>query len=315
MNPVTESLLEEVRLNPYPREHTSLYWQSEGENLSIRRREEDLLFKGFGIAPSGREGVAWKTLHALERASYGGVTSRLRSYEKTWAALRQLARDLSIRISYDIWKSAVILAVLEDHWEEHRLSPRTFAMIGDGSGILGALVRRVRPGARMFCIDLPKGLTFQSYFHSRADERVRLSRALDPGREKADVLFALSQEAESVSEPIDCAVNIASMQEMNASSIRSYFQFLRKRSGPDSRFYCVNREEKKLPGGETARINGYPWDTRDRVFLNGPCPYYTHYFSRRMRPPGLRRLGVRVPFINAFDGPMLHRLVHLEPLP
>ncbi len=315
MNPVTESLLEQVRLNPYPKEHTSLYWQSEGENLSIQRREEDLLFKGFGIAPSGREGVAWKTFHALERASYGGVTSRLRSYGKTWTALRQLARDLSIRVSYDIWKSAVILAILADHWEEHRLSPRTFAMIGDGSGILGALVRRVRPGVRMFCIDLPKALTFQSYFHSRADGQVRLSRALAPGQGNADVVFVLPQEAESVSEPIDCAVNIASMQEMNACSIQSYFQFLRKRSRADSRFYCVNREEKKLPGGETSRIDGYPWGAKDQVFLDGPCPYYTHTLSRCMRPTGPRWLGIRIPFVNSFDGPMRHRLVHLEPLP
>ena len=314
MHPVTEALLEQVRRDPYPKEHTSLYWQSEGEKLLIRRQGEDLLFQGFGIGAAGREGTAWNTFHALERASYRRVSSRLRSYGKIWMALRRLARDLSIRISYDIWKSAVILAVLEDHWEEHRLSPRTFAMIGDGSGVLGALIRRHRPGIRMFCIDLPKALAFQSYFHGRADTRARLCRVSEADSEKADVLFVLPQETESVSDPIDCAVNIASMQEMDASSIRAYLAFLRKRSMAGSHFYCVNRKEKKLPGGEIARLDGYPWDPRDKIFLEGPCPYYTHYFSRCMKPAGPRWLGVRVPFINAFDGPMWHRLAHLEPL-
>ena len=313
MHPVTESLLEEVTRNPYPKEHTSLYWQSEGERLSIQRQGGDLSWKGFGIGTSERQGIAWGIFHALERASYRGVTARLRSYRRTWAALQKLSRGLSIRVSYDIWKSAVIAAVLVDHWERHRLSPQAFAMIGDGSGVLGALIRRIRPGTRMFCIDLPKALTFQSYFHSRAQPPARLSRISEAEGGEADVVFVLPQEIDSISDPIDCAVNIASMQEMNASSIWSYFQFLRKRSRPGSHFYCVNRKEKELPGGERSRLDDYPWEPTDRIFLDGPCPYYTHTLSRCMRSSGPRWMGIRIPFLNTFDGPMWHRLVHLEP--
>ncbi len=314
MNLVVESLLEEAARNPYPQEHTSPYWRAEGENLTIRREGEEISFRGFGIDASLRPGIAWKAFHALERASYRRTTARLRSYNKTWAALRKLAREMSLPISYDIWKTAAITAVLADHWENRRLSPRTFVIIGDGCGILGALVRRIRPGARLFCIDLPKALVFQSSLHSRADTTARLSRVSGPERSAAEVTFVLPQEMESIPDAIDCAINIASMQEMNASSIRSYFHFLRKRSGPDSHFYCVNRKEKELPGGEVARMEDYPWDPGDKIFLDGPCPYYTHTLSRCMRPAGPRLLGIRIPFISAFDGPMLHRLAHLEPL-
>lgn len=79
----------------------------------------------------------------------------------------------------------------------------------------------------------------------------------------ADVVFALPQDIEIISDQIDCAVNIASMQEMKPSSIQAYFAFLRKRSGPGSRFYCVNRLHKELPGGEVASFYDYPWRQDD----------------------------------------------------
>ena len=100
---------------------------------------------------------------------------------------------------------------------------------------------------------------------------------------------------------------------MSCRSIVGCFTWLRRRSHAQSRLYCVNREEKALPGGEVRRFADYPWQPDDEVFLDGPCPYYTHYLSRSMRPRGPTLLGLRVPFINYFDGPMRHRLVRLAP--
>ena len=186
-------------------------------------------------------------------------------------------------------------------------------MIGDGNGFLGALIRRAVPGARMYCIDLPKGLVFQASTHQAADGGAVLARPGDPNQAQADILFVLPQEIGQVTEMIDCAINIASMQEMDRQNIEGYFTWLRQRSHAHSRFYCVNRRDKALPGGEVARLAGYPWQSEDHVFLDGPCPYYTHYLSRVMRPCGPAILGMRMPFINYFDGPMDHRLVRLAP--
>jgi len=58
-------------------------------------------------------------------------------------------------------------------------------------------------------------------------------------------------------------------QKMRESSIASYFSFLRKRSAPNSHFYCLNRERKELSGGEVASFLYYPWDRKDRIFLDG----------------------------------------------
>jgi hypothetical protein len=97
---------------------------------------------------------------------------------------------------------------------------------------------------------------------------------------------------------IDCAFNMASMQEMTVPEIARYFLFLRSCS---ALFYCVNREEKQLIGGEVLRFNEYPWSEKDSILLDEPCWYYTHFLSHRP------------PFFHHFDGPVRHRLAILEP--
>lgn len=313
MPSVIESLLEVVDHDPYPVGHTSLYWRLEGEQITVARRGQDVLLRGFGRGTGGRQNTAWRAAHALERFSYRQVTASLRAYPRLWTLTRQLARDLLLGVTFDVWKCAVILAVLADHWEAYQLSPRTFAMIGDGNGFLGTLIRRAVPQARVYCIDLPKALVFQAFTHKAADGQASMARLGQSAEVGADVVFVLPQEIERVVEAIDCAVNIASMQEMSCGSIAGYFTWLRRRSQGHSRFYCVNREEKALPGGEVARFADYSWRPNDEVFLDGACPYYTHYLSRSMRPHGPALLGLRMPFINYFDGPMKHRLVRLAP--
>jgi hypothetical protein len=119
---------------------------------------------------------------------------------------------------------------------------------------------------------------------------------------------------ELVPDEIDCAISFVSMQEMNPFSIASYFAFLRRRSTPRSRFYCVSRLQKELPGGEISSFFDYPWRAEDEVFIDGPCPYLTYFFDQCTYASGPRLLGMRVPFINCWDGASWHRLARLAPL-
>ena len=60
--------------------------------------------------------------------------------------------------------------------------------------------------------------------------------------------------------PLNLVINIVSMQEMNPSVIREYFDDLRKRiSDHDLYFYFCNRLEKSLPDGTVTRFFEYPW--------------------------------------------------------
>jgi hypothetical protein len=187
---------------------------------------------------------------------------------------------MNLALGFNVWKSTMVLSTLIDHgWTFENT-----VIIGDGFGFLGTLVRRLFPEGTLHCIDLPKILVFQAHTHQRAKTQAEL---LTPN------------QLERIPEPISTAINVTSMQEMLSSSIAAYFSFLRRRR--TGRFYCVNRKEKVLPGGEVIRFAGYPWQANDKVLLDGLCPYLTHWLSRQ--PPFYRR----------FDGLTLHRLVELSP--
>lgn len=314
MNQVINTLLDIVETDSLPAADTSLYWRRAGEKTVVKRDGNGLVLRGFGFGvlhPPSWGGCALRAVRVVERVSYRRVTMRLKNYSSVWRTSVALARDLSFALTFDVWKQAVALAVLMDHWEARNLSPRTFALIGDGYGFLGALIRRHIPEARIYCIDLPKMLVFQAYTHELADPAAKMSLLHRGESSGANVVFALPKDIETISDQIDCAVNIASMQEMKPTSIQAYFAFLRRRRGNGSRFYCVNRLCKELPGGEVADFYGYPWRQDDEVFIDEPCPYYSHFFSPSTLRNGPRFLGVRVPFVNYFDGVHMHRLVRL----
>ena len=78
----------------------------------------------------------------VERLTYWPVTAGLRSHASVWRTASRLAQELSLDLTFDVWRQSVALALLADHQNAYDLSPRTFALIGDGDGFLGALIRR-----------------------------------------------------------------------------------------------------------------------------------------------------------------------------
>ena len=311
MNPVIEDLLQIVEKDPLPDPYTSSHWKLFGGETTVARQGEELILKGYGFESTQGSALA-QAAKAFERLSYRKVTARVDSYNSMWRTARGLARDLSFDLTFYVWRQAVALAVLVDHWNKYNLAPSTFALIGDRHGFLGALIRRWFPESRVYCIDLPKILIFQARTHDLAEGPSRMATiSRNSGVVDGNIIFVPPQDIELVSDDIDCAINMASMQEMNDFSIAAYFTFLRRRSTPRSRFYCVNRLRKELPQGEIASFNDYPWSKDDDVFFDGSCPYYTHFIGATTLSRGPRVLGIRLPLINYFDGIMMHRLVHL----
>ena len=304
-----------METDPFPVAHTSSRWQQHGREITFERRGDELVLRGSWLGNVYSRGNPFsKTCRALERRSYRRVTDRLTSYPSIWITASNLAHQLSFPLSFDVWRQSVALAVLVDHWAAYNLSPRTFALIGDGQGFLGALIRRQLPQSRVYCIDLPPLLILQARTHESTNPDGTISVVSPQKLEPTDVSLVIPQNMEAIPDEIDCGINLASMQEMNDFRIASYFSFLRRRSTPQSRFYCVNRLEKVLPGGEVTNFLNYPWRPGDEVFIDGSCPYYTHFFSRATLPNGPRVLGVRVPFVNHFDGMVMHRLARLTHL-
>ena len=314
MNGAIEALLKEVEENPLPRGHVSVYWQHYGSGTVVQRKGDDVVMKPFGFEPVAPLNRSMQVAHRIERLLYWPVTARFRSYPAVWRLAVRLARDLSSDPNFNVFKAACVASVLSDHWNVSGATPRTVAVIGDGYGFLGALIRRRLPESRLYCIDLPKTLMFQARTHETADPAASMALLGTSGfSEPAQITLVLPQDVEQVPEDLDCAINVASMQEMTTTSIAAYFAFLRRRSTPHSRFYCVNRFDKELPGGERTRFYDYPWQADDEVFLDEPCPYYRHFIAPYTLRRGPRMLGLRVPYLNYFDGVHIHRLVRLTP--
>ncbi len=315
MHTVIDSLLDAVEADPLPAAHISSHWQRYGHETLVRRDGDQLVLHASGFETVHRGSFAGRCAAVIEGLSYHAVTASLKHYQAIRRQAQRLTRDLSGSLTFNVFKSAAALAVLADHWEAYGLAPRTFALIGDGYGFLGALIRRYLQGPRLYCMDLPKMLVFQAHTHELAQPHATMSMLGAPptGERLTDIVFVRPQDLELIPEKIDCAINIASMQEMNEHSRLSYFAFLRRCSTRHSRFYCVNRLEKTLCGGEVNRFYDYPWHERDEIFMDGPCPYYTHFVAPCTRSNGPRRWGIRIPFVNYFDGPMKHRLVRLAP--
>lgn len=331
MSSALSDLLDIVDAQPIPEKHASSHWVRYGTDTKIARQGKQLALEAAGFSAHTKPTLTWRLLQSLERLSYRGFTSSLESYLRVEEAGDRLSQDLArgiecvappkrmfwdARLSHErIFMTA--LSVLCDFFRSQQLSPRTFAVIGDGDGFFGALLRRCIPGIRLYCIDLPKTMVFQARTHEKADPSVRMSLF---GSGKADVansdiILTLPMEVEQIEDTIDCAVNISSFQEMNNASIAGYFSFLRRRSAPSSIFYCINHLSKKLIGGEVANFLEYPWRPEDKIFIDGPCPYFTHYLAPFTLSYGPRTLGMRIPFINGFGGVIRHRLAHLAPNP
>jgi len=319
MNPIIPVLCEMARTASLPPESVSSHWQVHGRQTVVECHADTVSLRASGFPTVVRPGFGGRVLYAAERWSYRSVTAQLKSFPAVWQVVRRLLCQLGGGPDFHAFKSACVLATLSDHWAAQGVSPKTFMLIGDGDGFLGALIRRYLPSARLYCVDLPKTLVFQAQMHSVTDPSATLSLLGQHGRipevEASHVIFVLPQAIEEISEPIDCAINMTSMQEMTTEMIAAYFSFLRRRSIPQSRFYCVNRAHKELSGGEVIRFEDYPWQSDDEVFLDGVCPYYTHFFAPYTCPRGPRCFGLRVPYLNYFDGCHRHRLVRLAPHP
>lgn len=321
-HPVIDALLAHVEGDTVPETYVSSHWRYHSHKTRVERHAGGLRLQADGFEVVSRMGIRGRLLHTLERWYYVPVTSRLPGFPEVWTVARHLVRDLSGDPNLTVLKSVCALSILEHHWSTHGLSPKTFALIGDGYGFLGALIRRRHPHVRIYCMDLQKILVFQVRTHRLADPTATIT-LLSRGdrRGSSDVTCVLPHEIEDVPEMIDCAINISSMFEMNAVSLASYFRFLRRRSTPTSHFYCVNGKQKKqLYGGDGVAFADYPWRPDDQMFLDGPCPYFRLWFSPSTRPGrrpedgGPKVVGIRVPFVN-YCGPTMHRLVHLAPQP
>ena len=177
------------------------------------------------------------------------------------------------------------------------------------------MLKEIYPEAKIVLVDLGKTLLFQSYYCQKVFPQAKhvLVKAGELVDNQADFIYCPSELlSELDDQKFDFAVNIASMQEMNEETVNQYFQFLRTHLHQENRFYCCNREEKRMAQGEISRFLSYPWQAEDQHFVDGKCPWYKYVLSHHRTEKGPQLGKWRIPLVNYFDGEMFHRFSKLN---
>ena len=181
-------------------------------------------------------------------------------------------------VSYNCVKQALCLNSVEKAGLD--LDEKKIAIIGDGNGFMGMLLKNLYPNVKVIQINLAKVLMFDIAFTSLLDASSRLNVVLknEDYIKTYDFNFFPAEEIFNIRpDDVDVFFNIASMQEMDLNVIEAYFELIRSQSSETCHFYCCNRVSKKLPDGTTVTFDDYPWLESDKVLFDEECDWYTEF--------------------------------------
>lgn len=225
-----------------------------------------------------------------------------------------VCRSMGLHPTLDVFRQVCTLALLRRYLPASAGLGRLNVMfIGDGYGVLAALVKAVIPNSTAVMVDIGKTLLFQAHYCQRAHP-ASIHAFVDEVTDlpQADFVYCPAERLAALERfEFDAAVSIASMQEMNEPTVTRYFTFLRQHLRPTNLFYCCNRERKELLGGEVSEFIRYPWRADDIALVDGYCPWHQYFFASRRAQRGPKVFGVRMPLIGYYDGPIRHRLARL----
>lgn len=275
---------------------TSSHWIKYGESQVVEKTTDGYRLAGVGFGDY-RERNLRSILSGLPSQIY--LLGMLHGCDKlTVKAAKHIATVTNRYFSYDVARMVRTVDFLMKYAND--VVGKRIVIIGDGYGTLGCLLKARFPSARITQINLGRTLTFDVYYSGCIFPTLShklISSAADELCEDFNYV-----EAEKVGECAiegDLFINIASMQEMNPTSIGTYFAILRNQRS-NCLFYCCNRLEKRLPDGTTTRFFDYGWSTKDEMLVDELCPW--HQRMPKNRPP----------FVQRFDGPHQHRLVRIQ---
>ncbi len=254
---------------------------------------------------SRKTGPLHTAAHWLLQAPYRRMAADFPAYRDCERLGRVIAGRQGRQFTYDILRQALSLALIRAHVSLE--GPGCNLVIGDGYGVMAALLALAAPHRPVITVNLTKPLLLDLVSLRRAVPDLQVALVEDAADMKealsrpGGVIAVRADDAAIVKNaPVALAVNIVSMQEMAPETIAGYFDALRANPAPETAFYCCNKVEKRLEDGTVTRFEDYPWRAADRVLADEICPWSMVIYSRRP------------PFWHRRTNPIRHRLAVLD---
>lgn len=293
--------------NVHHDESASSHWREFAEKFTVRKTAgSNFELVGYGFGGSGNTSF-FARLSALVGNMLHLATLRLPNLQEDVRGAKVVVKRMGLVFSQDAFRQVCTLNLLDRHLG--RQAQNRILVIGDGHGILSALLHARYPSAQIYLADLGSVLFFQAYHLYKAYPEASQALTDENSGGAAVFNFCPADRLETLpTGSFDLAINIASMQEMDPVVTANYFSLLRQHR--TRLFYCCNRLEKRLVGGETARLMGYPWLPFDVHIVDELCPWHQWWIGLGASPD-VTVLGIPIPFMHRYDGPHWHRLTKL----
>jgi hypothetical protein len=279
---------------------TSSHWRGYGAKTTITRRNQKFDITAYGISNFEKKSI----LRSIKHLPIDFLLSRLlkehNASEETIACAKSIASQLNCYFSFDHAKHVLSFDLIASY---DLFRNGFICVIGDGHGFFGTLIKKILPDTKIIFINLGRNLLIDAICFSRIFPDVKplhLQKQEDLELvDSSSVIFLEAEHCELIKDlPIGIFANIASMQEMDMSMVKKYFEYMRT-STKEPYLYCCNREEKTLPDGSVIRFADYPWGGAE-VIVDELCPWYQQYPT------------TKPPFWRPFEGALMHRLVKLD---
>jgi putative sugar O-methyltransferase len=267
----------------------SSYWRNEVTSVRIKA---DGTLEGASVLGmiSRKRGWYHRLAHWLLQAPFRMMGWGFKPLADSLALGHLIAERQQRAFTYDLLRHSLTLALIR-HFIPLDRADQVSVVIGDGYGMMGSLLRLAAPQRKVIICNLNKPLLLDLVFVRQAlpGEVVALVRT------EAELTAALADpsigtigvQADNcailTAAPIELAVNIVSMQEMDPPVVAEYFRLLRHNRADRTAFYCCNRLLKRLQDGTEVRFEQYPWQAGDQILLDGICRWSQVTYSPR--PP------------------------------
>jgi len=287
---------------------TSSHWKKYGEKQRIKKVYKSRYskkFKSGGTNPRTKLEIEGEGFGDFKNLNFINLIASIPIYiyccVRLWPKLKinTLLKTFIYSLKsgqifgYDVTRMALTIEFLERYIGN--LDSKSFCLIGDGYGRFGSILKSIFPNCKIIYINLGRTLLFDYVYTSKVFPNRNHLVIRTQNELSKDFSYIEAERYREIKIEAEIFINIASMQEMNMSTIKDYFSLIKSQSHPIY-FYCANRISKKLPDGSVINFNEYPWEGM-KVIVDELCPWHQKFPS------------IKPPFVGKFDGPIQHRLV------